>query len=33
VTDTALDSTKIYLNGLNVPFPPIQDTDALESCP
>ena len=33
VTDTQLGNTKVYLNDLNTPFLPIQDTSALESCP
>jgi hypothetical protein len=33
VTDTLLGNTKVYLNPLNRAFPPIQDTDALASCP
>jgi hypothetical protein len=33
VTDTLLGNTKVYVNPLNTPFPPIQDTNALASCP
>lgn len=33
VTDTLLDSTVVYVNPLNRAFQPIQDTDALDTCP
>lgn len=33
VTDTQLDTTRVYVNPLNTAFQPIQDTDALDTCP
>jgi hypothetical protein len=33
VTDTQLGTSRVYVNPLNAPFLPIQDTSALASCP
>lgn len=33
VTDTATGATRTYINPLNNPFPPIQDTNAFATCP
>ena len=33
VTDTKTGTAKTYLNPLNRPFPPIQDTSAFATCP